>query len=77
MAQTPDFLRPDIWLESVFSARAAAQGGLVRRKTRDIERIIGRDAFLRELDRRGFRAVENAGQTVIFCNREPVRVLRG
>jgi len=76
MAQIPDFLRPDLWLEGIFSARAAAQGGVVRRKTRDIERIIGRDAFVRELDRRGFRAVENAGQTVIFCNREPVTILR-
>lgn len=60
----------------IFSTRAAAQGGVVRRKTADIDRIIGRDRFLAELNRRGFRAVENAGQTVIFCNRAPVRILR-
>ena len=29
-----------------------------------------------ELDRRGFRAVQNGGQTLVFCNREPVHVLR-
>jgi len=31
---------------------------------------------VKELHRRGFRAVENAGQMVIFCNREPVRIVR-
>ncbi|MEO0830868.1 MAG: hypothetical protein AAFY03_10470 [Pseudomonadota bacterium] len=48
---------------------------MIRRKSRDIDRLIGRDVFVRELQRRGYRAVENAGQIVIFCNSEPVRVL--
>jgi hypothetical protein len=47
----------------------------VRRKLRDVERIAGRDAFERELRRRGLRAVENAGQLVIFCNRAPVLLI--
>lgn len=67
---------PDRWLYSLFASRAAVEGGVIRRKTRDIERIVGQERFLAELDRRGFRAVENAGQTVIFCNRAPLRVLR-
>lgn len=76
MSFVPDHIRPDDWLCRLFASRAAAQGGVVRRQTRDIERIVGRDRFLAELERRGFRAVENAGQTIVFCNREPVRVLR-
>lgn len=68
--------RPEDWIRSVFSARAASEGGIVRRQTRDTDRIIGRDRFLAELDRRGFRAVENACQTVIFCNCEPAKLLR-
>ena len=48
---------------------------MVRRKLSDIDRIVGRDYFLGELDRRGFQAVVNAGQVVIFCNREPVEFL--
>lgn len=76
MSFLPDHMRPDDWLCALFSARAAAQGGVVRRKTRDIERIVGMDRFLAELDRRGFRAVENAGQTIVFCNREEIRLLR-
>ena len=76
MERLPIHIRPDDWLRSIFSARAVAEGGVIRRKTRDIERIVGRERFLAELDRRGYGAVENGGQTVIFCNREPVRVLR-
>ena len=45
------------------------------RKVGDVERLIGRDRFLYEVRRRGFRAIENAGQFVIFCNRQPVHVL--
>ncbi|MBO9466800.1 N-(5'-phosphoribosyl)anthranilate isomerase [Tropicibacter sp. R15_0] len=68
--------RPEDWMRSIFTARAAAEGGIVRRQSSDIDRIVGRDRFLAELDRRGFRAVENAGQMVIFSNQEPVRLLR-
>jgi len=46
---------------------------IVRRKARDIERYVGMKRFLDELERRGFRALENRGQIVIFCNSEPIR----
>lgn len=42
---------------------------------RDVERILGRDAFAREMQRRGFSVVENGGQFVIFCNHDDVRVV--
>lgn len=45
-------------------------------KTRDIGRIVGPERVLAELERCGFRAVEDAGQTIIFCNREPVQIMR-
>ncbi len=73
MSAMPQFLSPDIWLRHLFSSQAAQEGGVIRRKTRDIERFVGRDAFLAEMQRRGFAVVENAGQFVIFCNREPLR----
>ena len=76
MTRLPATIHPDIWMARIFAARAAAEGGIVRRKSSDIDRIIGRDRFIAELNRRGFRAVENAGQTVIFCNREAVRIIR-
>lgn len=68
-------ITPDLWLRQLFSSQSARDGGVVRRKVRDVERIVGRPLFERELRRRGFRAVENAGQFVIFCNRDPVRIV--
>ena len=66
---------PQQFLAKLFSSRAAATGAVVRRSLRDVERFIGRDAFLEEMRRRGYSVVENAGQLVIFCNREPIRRL--
>lgn len=71
----PVQLTPQAWMTHLFSSKAACQGAVIRRKTRDIERFVGRAEFERELRRRGYHAVENAGQMVIFCNREPVRVV--
>ena len=64
---------PAQWFRHLFDAKAAKDGGVVRRKVRDMERMVGRDTFEREIARRGFTAVENAGQVVIFCNHEPIR----
>ena len=75
MANLPAAITPDRWIVQLFSARAVAEGGIVRRSVADVERLIGRQRFLREVQRRGFRAVENSGQIVIFCNRDDVRIL--
>ncbi|MBV1896262.1 MAG: N-(5'-phosphoribosyl)anthranilate isomerase [Rhodobacteraceae bacterium] len=61
------------WIADLFSSKAARDGAVIRRKLRDIDRYAGRDVFKAELERRGYRAVENAGQLIIFCNQEPVR----
>jgi len=66
---------PDPVLLDMFSSRAARTGAVIRRKSSDTDRLIGRDAFLREPERRGYRAVENAVQIVIFCKSGSVRPL--
>lgn len=75
MTEMLALLPADVWLLQLFSARAARKGGIVRRQVRDVERIVGRAAFETELRRRGYHAVENAGQFVIFCNNQSVRVV--
>ena len=70
----PPALGPEQWIAHVPSAKTAASGGGVRRQARDVERIMGWDRFRAELRRRGYRAVVNGGQVVIFCNAEPVRI---
>lgn len=71
----PATLTPDRWVIQLFSARAVAEGGIVRRRIRDVDRLIGRDRFLAEVRRRGFRVACNADQYVVFCNRDPVIML--
>jgi hypothetical protein len=74
--RVPAIEDPDEWLRALFSSQAAHNGKVVRRKLRDIERYAGWERFTAELARRGYRAVENDGQVVIFCNRAPVRPIR-
>lgn len=74
MTDSLNLMPPDVWLLQLFSAKTAREGGIVRRQIRDVERIIGRTNFEFELRRRGYHAVENAGQYVIFCNNESLRL---
>lgn len=73
MSNTPTYLSADHWVLHLFTSQSAQAGGVIRRKVRDVERFVGREPFLDEMKRRGFPVVENAGQFVIFCNREPIR----
>ena len=73
MSVMPEFLSSDQWISLLFSSQAAREGGVIRRKIRDVERYVGRVTFLDEMKRCGFPVVENAGQFVIFCNQEPIR----
>lgn len=68
-------LSPELWLKDLFASKAVQQGGVVRRKARDVERFAGMERFMAEIDRRGYQVAENSGQLVIFCNRAPVRWL--
>ncbi|MEM8824343.1 MAG: N-(5'-phosphoribosyl)anthranilate isomerase [Pseudomonadota bacterium] len=63
------------WLTTVFSAKAAMRGHTVRRSIRDIDAMIQRDVFLQEVRRRGFSAVQNGDQIIVFCNNEPIKRL--
>ena len=69
-------LSPREWMRELFSAKAALDGGIVRRSSKDVARIVGREPFLDEIERRGFRALENNGQILVVCNTDPIRILR-
>lgn len=76
MAAIPEHITPERWVNQLFSSQEALSGGVVKRKLRDVERLVGRDAFAREVERRGFQAIHNNRHIVIFCNKLPVRRLR-
>jgi hypothetical protein len=66
---------PQQFYDEFFASRAARNGEVIRRKATDVDRFVGKDAFLAEMKRRGYRVYHNAGQFVVFCNREPVQRL--
>ncbi len=72
-------LRPQIsnpgWCDAVFTAKAATKGGIVRRAIRDVDREIGREAFVREVRRRGYHLIEVGGQYVVICSPGQLTVL--
>ena len=76
MSFLPEHLTPEIWLEQLLSSGEARKGGVVKRQIRDVERLVGRDAFLAEVERRGFQVVQNNLHFVIFCNLMPIRRVR-
>ena len=61
------------WLLALFSSKAARSGGVVRRAIADVERICGLDVFRVEIERRGFMAITDGRQIVVFCHSQPVR----
>ena len=75
MTHLPIHITPDRWIVQLFNAKSVAEGGIIRRKVMDVERLIGRQRFLYEVRRRGFHAVENSGQFIIFSNQDPINVL--
>jgi len=68
-------LSPEVWLRDLFTSKAVQQGGVIRRKARDIERFAGMERFMAEIHRRGYQVAENSGQIIIFCNQAPIRWL--
>jgi hypothetical protein len=75
MSALPAFITPERWIVQLFAARAVAEGGVIRRKIVDVERLVGRKRFLCEVRRRGFHAIENADQFIVICNQDPLVVL--
>jgi hypothetical protein len=60
------------WMRQMFATKTALDGGVVRRKASDVERLVGREAFFGAMQKRGFRVVENAGHFIVFCNSDDV-----
>lgn len=66
---------PTAWIEQTFDVPGVRNGGIFRTSVKAVETGIGMDRFIEEIARRQFRALENRGHIVVFCNREPVVIL--
>ena len=65
----------DDWIAQIFAAGAARKGGVVRRSIDWVAREVGIERLELEVRRRGYHMVAGGGQFVIFCSREPVRMI--
>lgn len=76
MRELPEKITPEIWMRQVLGSREAIRGGVLKRQVRDVERIVGRDVFLAEVERRGWQALENGTHFIVCCNANPIRRVR-
>ena len=63
------------WLDQIFRARAATEGGVLRRRIADVEREVGRERLELEVRRRGFHMIECGRHFVIICHPAPLRII--
>jgi hypothetical protein len=57
------------WIMQIFWAKAARNGGIVRRKIASVIRFASVELLLAEVKRRGFHMVTSGDEYVIFCNK--------
>lgn len=75
MSDICTLIAPEGWLFQMFSAKAAREGGIVRRSARS-RKDRRPQGVRRRTARRGYHAVENRGQIVVFSNDVSVTVIR-
>lgn len=66
---------PEPWIAQLFSTKAARKGAVVRRSMARVDREVGRDRFIAEVNRRGYHLVETADQFLVVCHNGPIRIL--
>jgi hypothetical protein len=66
---------PEGWIDEIFSAKAVARGGVIRRDLRWIDREVGRERFMAEVRARRFHLIESGDQWVVICHSGFFRVI--
>ena len=61
-------MSPYAYINRIFRADAVRQGGIVRRKMADVQRLATFKELKAEVERRGFHLLETGDQYVIVCN---------
>lgn len=71
MRRTTD---PQVWIDLIFSAKAA-RGGVIRRSIPWVDAEVGRQRFIAEVRARGFHLIATRTQFVVVCDPSPVQIL--
>jgi hypothetical protein len=64
------------WIDQIFKARVAKNGGVVRRKKSSVHKYASHYALVRAVKRRRFHLIEIGDWYVILCNTGDMRVIR-
>lgn len=75
MQTAPHRTHPDIWIDQIFSTKAARRGAVVRRSMAWVDREVGRDRFIAEIRGRGYHLIRTADQFIIICHGGPIDIL--
>jgi hypothetical protein len=65
-----------VWIEKIFAAKAAQNGGIVRRKVSNVEKYASEWELKSAVKARGFHLVRCGDQYVILCNRGTIKVVQ-
>lgn len=66
---------PEAWIDQTFDNPGVRNGGIFRTSVKAVETGIGMARFIEEMNRRNYRALENAGHIMVICNAKPVAIL--
>ena len=61
-------MSPYEFINKMFEAEAAKNGGIVRRKIASIEKSASLKYLIKEVQERGFHLIETEDQYVVICN---------
>lgn len=63
------------WITQLFKARAAQNGGVIRRKRKSVEQFASVKDLKAAVKRRGFHLVQIGDQLVVLCNKGQVKLI--
>ena len=63
------------WLERIFEANSAQNGGVVRRSVADVNRFSSEAKLKEEATNRGFHLIQTGDQFVILCHPGKFKVI--
>lgn len=63
------------WVNQIFAAKAAKNGGIVRRRVASVRKHSSEAALKKEVKRRKFHMVRSGHQYVIICNKGQFKLI--
>lgn len=61
-------MSPYEFVNDMFRAKAAKNGGIVRRKIANVQKYASLQYLLKDVEARGFHLIETGDQYVVICN---------